>query len=357
MVINSKELFKLTKQVSAVISDNAIIPILAEIKFEVSEKILTLTGSNSNTSITVSTKIDCPDTCFCVPAKILNDTLANIPEQPLTITVDNTFKVTITKSNGTCQISGSDPKDFIRVNTIEGNQLKIDAKDFKERVNNTMFTASNDELRPATIGLNIVGLGDRTELMATDGYYLSLSKLDLECNLNVIVPKLPLKLLEFSDGELCITISNSHISFTFSIGECHYNITSPLIDAKPLMYQNVIPKDFVFSVDVDRISLINALKIVKSYAPSATSLIVLDFSRNELVVRAEDVDFNNQAKELIPIYCNENLTIGFNCVKFLEILNKCKGHSVNLSLISNNRPCVINNGTDFMYLIMPMMVS
>src|SRR6201994_5038819 len=83
-IVSSSALLKQLQQISGVINANTLLPILEDFLFEVEKNKLTVVATDLETVMKVHLEIEAKDTGkVCIPAKILLDSLKNIPDQPL----------------------------------------------------------------------------------------------------------------------------------------------------------------------------------------------------------------------------------------------------------------------------------
>ena len=111
---------------------------------------------------------------IAIPAKILMDTLKNLPEQPVTFSIEEeTYSIEISSENGRYKLSGENATDFPRVpNVTNGFTLDISSSLLGSAINSTLFATSVDELRPAMSGIYTVINNTNTTFVATDGHRL-----------------------------------------------------------------------------------------------------------------------------------------------------------------------------------------
>ena len=84
-IVSSAELLKRLSNINGVITTNPVVPILENFLFEINEGLLTITASDLQTSMITEIDVEAKeDGSIAVPARILIDTLKNLPEQPVT---------------------------------------------------------------------------------------------------------------------------------------------------------------------------------------------------------------------------------------------------------------------------------
>jgi DNA polymerase-3 subunit beta len=152
-IVNSAYLLKQLSNINGVITTNPVVPILENFLFELDKGGLTVTASDLQTSMITEIQVESKEKgSIAVPARILLDTLKNLPEQPVTFSIDeSTYSVEIISDNGRYKLSGENATDFPKVPAVTNDfSAEISTEVLARAVNNTIFATSNDELRPAT---------------------------------------------------------------------------------------------------------------------------------------------------------------------------------------------------------------
>src|SRR5258708_5951332 len=112
-IVSSSALLKQMQQISGVINANTVLPILEDFLFEVEKNKLTVVATDLETVMKVHLEVEAKDAGkVCIPAKILMDSLKNIPDQPLTFNIDKHFAVELTSHNGNHKALAENPDTF-----------------------------------------------------------------------------------------------------------------------------------------------------------------------------------------------------------------------------------------------------
>src|SRR6476620_8292696 len=157
-VVSSTALLKQLTALNGVITTNPVVPILENFLFEVNNGKLTVYASDLQTSMITEIAVEAKQKGnIAVPAKILLDTLKNLPEQPVTFTIDeDTYSIEISSDNGEYKLSGENSTDFPKVPGVKnGYSFNIPAHVLSRAIASTIFAASNDELKPAMTGVYV----------------------------------------------------------------------------------------------------------------------------------------------------------------------------------------------------------
>src|ERR1700752_2377628 len=140
-IVSSSALLKQLQQISGVINANTVLPILEDFLFEVEKNKLTVVATDLETVMKVHLEVEAKDTGkVCIPAKILMDSLKNIPDQPLTFNIDKHYTVEITSDNGKYKVMGENPDNFPKEPVADDtNSFKMNSTALLNAVNNTLF--------------------------------------------------------------------------------------------------------------------------------------------------------------------------------------------------------------------------
>ena len=97
---------------------------------------LDLTGYNMETAITYSVEADIPDPGQCIlPAKLFGDIIRRLPEGPVTVVVDDNYKVSIRAGFASFTISAESAEDYPELPDVNtGKAIKIPQKELKEMI-------------------------------------------------------------------------------------------------------------------------------------------------------------------------------------------------------------------------------
>src|SRR6187402_669502 len=145
-IVNSAYLLKQLSNINGVITTNPVVPILENFLFELEKGSLTVTASDLQTSMITELPVEAKQKgSIAVPAKILLDTLKNLPEQPVTFSIDEeTYSIEISSDNGRYRLSGENATDFPKVPAVKnGYSVEMPADVLNRAISSTLFAASN----------------------------------------------------------------------------------------------------------------------------------------------------------------------------------------------------------------------
>ncbi|MGB3777244.1 MAG: DNA polymerase III subunit beta [Tunicatimonas sp.] len=373
-VVSSSALLKQLSAINGVITSNPVVPILENFLCDIQNGTLKITASDLQTTVMTELEVDTQEKgSIAVPARILIDTLKNLPEQPVTFTVDeSTYTVEIQSENGRYRLSGENATDFPKVPMVEdGHEVEMPSDVLANAVSNTIFATSTDELRPAMTGVYVNLNGADSTFVATDGHRLIRYRRDdigSGSKSPIIIPRKALTLLrsvlpaENVSVSVKFNASNAFFKFAGASGG-NIQMVCRLIDERYPDYENVIPQDNTNTMTVNRATLLSSLKRIAIYANKTTHQVRLKVSDNQLHVSAEDIDFSNEANETLECeHPGEEIEIGFNARFLIEMLSNLDTKDVVFKFSQPNRAGLIEPGVkedheDVLMLVMPVMLN
>lgn len=368
-VVSSSVLLKQLTAINGVITTNPVVPILENFLFEIAEGKLVVYASDLQTSMITEINVEAKAKgSIAVPAKILLDTLKNLPEQPVTFTIDSeTYSIEISSDNGRYKLSGENATDFPKVPAVKnGYSVDVSSDVLNRAIVSTIFAASNDELKPAMTGVFLSLTEQNATFVATDGHRLiryRRSDISAEVNNTLIVPKKALNLLKAS-----LPSDNTNVKVDFNASNAFFSFNNikmicRLIDERFPDYENAIPVNNPNVMTIGRTDMLNSLKRISIYANKTTHQVRLKIAGSELQISAEDLDFSNEANERLSCeYAGQDIEIGFNAKFLIEMLSNLDSDSVEMHFSAPNRAGIIkpadkDENEDVLMLVMPVMLN
>ncbi|MBL6448643.1 DNA polymerase III subunit beta [Fulvivirga sp. 29W222] len=368
-IVSSSALLKQLSGINGVITTNPVVPILENFLFEISEGKLTVTASDLQTSMITELEVESKeDGSIAVPARILLETLKNLPEQPVTFTIDEeTYSVEISSDNGRYKLAGENATDFPKVPAVSDDfSVDMSTSVLSAAINNTIFATSNDELRPAMTGVYMNLTDTNTTFVSTDGHRLiRYRRVDVASDNGnaIIIPRKALNLLKST-----LPTENTNVTVEFNVSNAFFKFNNikmicRLIDERFPDYENVIPSGNDNKMTIDRVELLSSLKRIAIYANKTTHQVRLKITGSELQISAEDLDFANEANERLSCeHDGGDIEIGFNAKFLIEMLNNVDSDKVELHLSEPNKaglliPTDKDDNEDILMLVMPVMLN
>ena len=110
---------------------------------------LSLTGYNMETAITYEIDADVSDMGQCIlPAKLFGDIIRRLPEGPVTVVVDENYKVSIRAGYASFTISAESAEDYPELPEVDSEKgIQLPQDELKAMIGGTSFAVSENQAR------------------------------------------------------------------------------------------------------------------------------------------------------------------------------------------------------------------
>jgi DNA polymerase III subunit beta len=372
-VVSSTELLSHLSAISKVINSKNTLPILDNYLFLLEDNLLTVTASDLESTLITSLELENTSGTgtIAVPAKLMNETLKEFPEQPLTFQIDpETFAIEIFSQNGKFSIVGQNGEDFPQqplLNEALASTISVNHNVLLSGINKTLFATADDELRPVMNGIFIELTTEDMKFVASDAHKLVRYKrfdAKAEKDASFILPKKPAALLKSllpkEDFDVKLEFDEKNAFFTLS----NFKLICRLVEGNYPSYNSVIPQNNPNKLIIDRVEFYNTVRRVSVFSNQASNLVRLKLTENQLVVSAQDIDFSISAVERLNCqYEGEDMEIGFKSTFLQEILSNLSATDVKVELSDPTRAGLLlpaeneNEEENVLMLLMPMMIN
>ena len=346
---------------SRTVSQKSTIPALEGI-LVTAGTLLTLTGYNLETGISVTMDATVKEMGAAVfPAKLFGDIVRRLPDDYVTIQVDDNYRVKILSGISSFSIMASPADDYPSLPDVEYDKaITVPQNVLKDMISGTIFSVSENQARPIQTGCKFEIDPETITVVAVDGYRLALRREKIDNpegrTLSFVAPAPALreveKILEDTDEDASFTLGTRHIMF--KVGSA--TLVCRLLEGEFLDWRRVVPTDNPIRLAVnvremtqsmERVSLIVSEKL--------KSPVRCTFGENVAALRTSNSIGN--AYDECPIAGNGgDMEIGFNCKYLLEALKAVPTENISLELKTNLSPAVINpcEGNQFTYMVLPV---
>jgi DNA polymerase-3 subunit beta len=348
------------------ISNRPQLPILSNIYIKAENNQVTMAVTNLEIGIvfTLNAKIE-KEGEITVPGKLLADFVKNLTDEKIEFNLEGTnliVKTTTTHASFTTIPT----TDFPPFPTLPQTKKTFPFKKIKEAILKTVFAASIDEGRPILTGVKTVLTGTQMVLSATDGYRLSIDKIEVPKqneDLKVVLPAQALSEViriaqEIKAEELeFATIENKNQAVFMFSGVVIY---TRLIDGEFPNVEKIIPLTCKTKVTLDKELFAQSVKTASLFARGAANIIKIKIEKNGLRLSAntpqvgEDEDFVEAKVE------GEETEIAFNYRFLLDLLTNFPDKELVFETSGALNPGVfkpVANNSSFLHLIMPVRIQ
>lgn len=369
--VSSATLFSRLTSINRVLNSKNSYPILDCYLFETKGSEMSITASDSETTLVTTVGLIESDTDarFCIKAKTIQDSLKEIADQPVTFDINlDTMNIYGEYQNGQFTIMGERADEYPAPLTPSGDTqtFSLPQNALLSGINHTLFATADDEIRPVMTGVYFDFTPECLVFVGTDGRKLVRLKnntVKSETQVGFILPKKPANILK---SLLQKSENPAELSFSDKVA-CvqtpEFTMTCRLIDGRYPNYNSVIPANNPFKATIDRAALVSTLKRVLVFCSQSSAQVKLAFNNNVLTVSGKDIDFSTSAEErIICDYTSPAMNIGFKGTLLLDILGNLDSTEVTFELADPGRaglilPAEQKETEEVLMLLMPMMLN
>ena len=324
---------------------------------------LYLSGYNLETGITVTVSADVQEEGECVmPARLFFDIIRKMPDDEVTVSVDEQFKVRIESGISKFSITAMTADDYPELPDVESEKaIRLPQKELRDLISGTIFSVSENQARPIHTGCLIEVEPESITMVAVDGFRLALRRYlpeeSTQRTVKFVTPAAALKevekILDDSDAPASFTLGRKHILFEMG----GVTLVCRILEGDFLDWRRVVPMENPIKLvanrsrltaSIDRVGLIISEKI-KSPVRCAFGDGLARFRTTTTIGEANDsCPMNGDGKDL---------EIGFNCKYLLEALKAVPADDVTLELSNGLSPIVltpVDGSRKFAYMVLPV---
>ena len=346
-------------------SVKSTIAILEGILIKAKDGEVVITGYDLEMGLEYKLKADVIESgSIVLNAKIFSDIVHKLPNDTVTISVDEKFNTKIDCAHSNYSILGISPEDFPELPRVsEERSIRIFSTIFKSMIKQTIYAVSQSETKPVHTGALIEVSKNNVKMICVDGFRLAIREemLDLgsDNDFSFIVPGKTLseisKLLgDNSEDFVNIKLTRKHIVFEYK----EMIIISRLLEGEFINYKQVLATPVTTTVEVDVRSFLESIEraglLINEKLKSPVKAI---FEYNNIVITTKAA-LGNVREELPSKMEGDRVEIGFNHRYMAEALRYCENEKINIKLATPLSPIVLapTSGNKFIFLILPVRI-
>lgn len=377
--INKESLLQVVSSVMGAIERRHTINILSNIKLELSEQQLSVTGSDNE--VQLNAVIDLPaGACIqagatTVPARKFVDLCKALPAQAM-IDLKADEQHCLMRSGSSRFSLGTLPAQDYPLLQQEAQQsvsVTIVQQAFRRLFEKTSFAMAIQDVRFYLTGTLLEIEADRLRAVGTDGHRLALCEAEVQTSMQqesvqVIVPRKAVaelqRLLTAVDQPLEVQIGREILTVMLDLPvrekdqPIRITFTSKLIDGKFPDYRRVIPRDGNKVATLDHDGFKQSLQRVAILSNEKLRGVIMDFDTDNLRLSAKNPEQDEASEEFAMSYQGERLEMSFNAQYLLDILNVLDGEQLSLCMSEPTRSVLVQDPSspDQTYVVMPMRI-
>ena len=337
-------------------------PILEGVLLEAGGNELTLTCSDER--ITIITRIPASISDAgrgVVPGKLFNEIVRRLPDENVSINMDDRFVFTIRSAHSRMNISGHDADLFPLLPKMDDErEISLPQDMLRDMIQKTEFAIAADDMREVLTGALLeIGGGD-VNMVALDGYRLAMRRAKCSDVLEKFSAIIPGRAL----GDIGKLLSDNEEAFaTLSFGgnKLHIKLEETeiyviLIEGEYVQYRQILPKSFATRVELEldpfRRCIDRAAIIARE---GSNNLILLRIEGGSMVIEAHS-QIGDVREELPVQQTGADLSIAFNVKYLSDVVRYIDAENIEMNMNNAVSPCIVTpvNDSDYVHLILPV---
>ena len=342
----------------AVNSKNSAVPVLANLKLELDERGLSITGSNYE--LTIKTTIpytngeveiirNVQEGATLVNAKIITDIARKIDSDEISFEViDSTIAYISTnkfKSNLNC-IKANEYPDIDLEPT--GIQINLTRLEFSSLVSQTAFAASLKEQRPILTAINLEASDGVLTATTTDSARLARKQISISTDLKFsanVPAKMMVEVDHLLEGAESVKIALSDKKALFEFEDTV--VSTRLIAGDYPNTKNIVPRITNYSLEVNASDLLKAIDRVNILSLDRENVVDLYLSEDNVEISAKSTQVGSASEKLdVFKFTGNNLQISFNSEFVSSAIKALNSEDVTLLFVGEMKPFVVKNPAD-----------
>ena len=343
------------------------LPILSGVLLKATKDEVNLVSTDLEVSfwIKLPAKID-EEGEMVVPAKLFGELVASLPVGNVTLAANKNI-LSITAKGINAEVVGQGVDDYPSIPRAKKAQVTIKSGEFRQKIDRVCISAARDDTRPVLTGVLWDLEENKTILAATDGYRLSVDKLNvvktnIEKNTKFILPARSLQeiskvLAETGEDTFGIEFDKENQQVIFTISDME--ISSRLIAGDFPPYQQIMPNTYSTKAVFNREELLEAVKRANLFARDNANIVKMSIEKEKLIVRAESSQLGSNSTEIETEVEGGELTVAFNARYLLDYLGVNNAERVVWETEGELKPSVFRREDDdgWVQVVMPVRVQ
>jgi DNA polymerase-3 subunit beta len=342
-----------------------------------------LTTDNGRVKL-VGTNLELAATCWIgakvaeegsitVPAKLLGDVVAGLPDDMIDLTVNETTEtLQLRCGQATINIKGIAAEEFpaIPALTDQGSAVSFSAATLREAIEQVVVAAADDDTRPVLAGVLIRLQHAQATFTASNGFRLSIRTVRFSEPIRepyeVIVPARALqelgRIIGETEGNVLMSATPSGAQILFQVDQTE--LVSRLIDGRYPNIERIIPRSAGTRAVLNTDQLEQSVKLASYFATSAANVLKVaikpggEAKPGTVTLSANAAEVGDNQDVIEGLIQGEQGEVLLNAKYVADVLRVITTSQFALEIQPVQAPAVFKpvGQEDFIHIIMPMNV-
>ncbi|MBE5806771.1 MAG: DNA polymerase III subunit beta [Clostridiales bacterium] len=359
---STQQLIERLQIVTKAISARTTNPALEGILVETERDNIVLTCSDERITIVTRMQAEIKEAGRgIVPGKMFSEIVRRLPEDSVTISMNERMVFNIRSGSSKSNLSGMDADLFPQLPQLDDvNEIALPQDMLRDMIQKTEFAIATEDAREVLTGSFLEIKNGTVSMVALDGYRLALKRDtcgDAVKELSAIIPGRAI-------GDIGKLLSDKEDAFavlSFSGNKLHIRLEDTeifiiLISGEYIDYHRILPAEFATRVTVELEPLRRCIDRAALFARDGNNnLLVLRIHDGTLVIEAHS-QIGDVHEELYTEQEGADLNIAFNVRYMTDVVRYIDAERIELKMNSPIAPCIISpvGDPDYLHLVLPV---
>lgn len=356
------------------LSNKTPMPILMGILITAKDDKLTFITTNREISIKVVLEANNENLVIIeegscvVPGKYFVDIVKKIEGEFVEFTLFDETTIKIISKNSDFTLVAYEKNNFPVTNfDTKSSPITLNGKELRQMIRQTSFACATTETRISLTSINININDDQLIMTATDSFRLARRVTKLQDNIpNRLQINVPCKSLE--EFSRIITDQNDDIKLYISNNQALFKVNNisfltRLVEGSYPDTTNLIPKNFILSIKLDKENLISIVDRASLFIDSENMSFVkfsLTANSNKIEISSNSTEIGRVVETIIPLNVSDNqdFQIAFSTKYLLEALKAFETNEISMYFSGEIKGTVITSEqfVDLKQLLLPVRI-
>ncbi len=356
--IDKEQFLKGLAVASKAIAGKSPDPLLSNLKLDLNDKGLEITGTNKEITIKALVPYRVGDKeiiraygmgSTLINAKLLTEEVRLMEGNEISLEVIDEAIAKIDDGRSSIRLNCIKAREYTDIDLEPtGVILTLPTADLSQLIEQTAYATSNKDQRPLLTAVNLEAANGVLTGLATDSSRLSKKTIAIDSDARFVC-NVPAKTLvdvsRLFEGveRVTLAVSDSSILFLFE----NTVVCSRLLSGVFPVSRTVVPQTFNYTLEVNAQELLSAMSRASLLSAEHDSVVKLSMSEEEVIVSARSEQTGSALESIRTFqFTGEHLDVFFNSLYVIDAIKVLKCEDVRLRFQAEMRPFVIQNPKD-----------